>query len=49
MDVTGLLKKSYQSYGTFFSDDFLAFLKQTSENHVSQYQYRFFSFVVIKI
>lgn len=36
MDITGLIKKSYRSYGTLLSDDFIAFLKETTENNVSR-------------
>lgn len=34
MDIVGIIKKSYKSYGTLLSDDFVAFLKETTQNNV---------------
>jgi hypothetical protein len=47
MDIVGIIKKSYRSYGSLFSDDFVAFIKESSQNNVSLeitfFSYRFFS------
>lgn len=43
MDIVGIIKKSYRSYGTLFSDDFVAFLKESSQNHVSFLKLSIFS------
>jgi hypothetical protein len=46
MDITNLIKKSYRSYGSFFSDDFLAVMRKfLGENNVSRKI--FFSFLSI--
>ncbi|KAG5683909.1 hypothetical protein PVAND_013168 [Polypedilum vanderplanki] len=34
MDIVGIIKKSYRSYGSLFSDDFIAFIKESSQNHI---------------
>ena len=36
MDIIGVINRVYRSYGTLFSDDFIAFLKENSQNHVSK-------------
>lgn len=46
MDITNLIKRSYRSYGSFFSDDFIASMqKYLGENNVSRkiffFPYRF--------
>ena len=44
MDIVGIIRKSYRSYGSLISDDFIAFLRETSQNNVSlrKKSYRFF-------
>ncbi|KAL7028237.1 hypothetical protein ACKWTF_005772 [Chironomus riparius] len=34
MDIIGVINSIYRSYGTLFSDDFIAFFKENTQNHV---------------
>jgi hypothetical protein len=39
MDIVGIIKKSYRSYGSIISEDYLAFFKETNEIHVRKIFY----------
>lgn len=38
MDIIGIIKRIYRSYETLFSEDFIAFLKENTQNHVNFFE-----------
>lgn len=38
MDMIGVIKRIFRSYEVLFSDDFIAFFKENSQNHVSRFK-----------